>query len=87
MSKMNINEEVLNSMIIKEFDTLDTDKSGFIDFKEYLQSVKKKFKEFDLGDLEDATIEAQMKTIDKDGDSKISREEYRTYFRQLMDLN
>lgn len=87
MANINFSDDMINKLVENEFKTLDTDNSGFIDFQEYKASVQKKFKEFGLGDLEDATVEAQLKSIDKDGDFKVSREEYKIYFRQLMGLN
>ena len=78
-------EETIDRIVNQEFNCIDSDKSNFIEYKEYAASIKKKLKELEV-DIDDAAIEAQMKSIDKDGDSKISREEYKAYFKILLGI-
>eukprot|EP00058_Branchiostoma_floridae_P007770 XP_002593258.1 hypothetical protein BRAFLDRAFT_87239 [Branchiostoma floridae] len=58
-------EEVLDM-----FNTIDQDKSGYIDEEELRQAMTEKF------DTDDQTIKAMVKMADKDGDGKISISEF-----------
>lgn len=81
-----ITDELLDNIVNEEFARLDTDNSGFIDFKEYAESVRNRMKALEI-EVDDEAILAQMKTFDANNDSKISKDEYRTYFKNLMSLN
>ena len=78
-----VTEEFLDSLVNEEFAQLDTDNNGFIDFQEYAVSVRDRLKQLEI-DIDDEAIQAQMKTVDVNNDSKISKEEYKNYFRQLL---
>lgn len=60
--------------IVANFDAIDTDKSGFLDFKEIVQMVmlESGVSEEEAG----AHAMAQMAMMDKDGDEKITFNEY-----------
>lgn len=84
--ELNLSEELLDNLVNEEFARLDADNNGFIDYEEYAASVRERMKLLEIN-IDDEAILAQMKTVDLNNDSKISKEEYKNYFRQLLSKN
>ncbi len=81
-------EQKFNGYMDKFFDKIDSDQSGFIEKEEVETLIKKialKFKkDFEVPEEKIITV---LESIDKDGDGKISKEEFRTTSRlKLLSL-
>lgn len=59
----------------KTFDKYDTDKSGYLERSEIKALLEADFKEFGI-EVSEADIDVLLASTDKDGDGKISKEEY-----------
>ena len=81
-------EQKFNGYMDKFFDKIDSDQSGFIEKEEVetlIKTIALKFKkDFEVPEEKIITI---LESIDKDGDGKISKEEFRTTSRlKLLSL-
>mmetsp|Transcript_33578 Transcript_33578/g.40584 ORF Transcript_33578/g.40584 Transcript_33578/m.40584 type:complete len:127 (+) Transcript_33578:121-501(+) len=75
--------ELQYNMILDEFEVIDADSSGFIDFPEMKTALMKMWKqlpEFAQGKVfSDEEVEARIRKYDTNQDGKISRAEYLRY--------
>lgn len=81
-------EQKFNGYMDKFFDKIDSDQSGFIEKEEVetlIKTIALKFKkDFEVPEEKIITV---LESIDKDGDGKISKEEFRTTSRlKLLSL-
>jgi Ca2+-binding EF-hand superfamily protein len=81
-------EPKFNGYMDKCFDKIDSDQSGFIEKEEVetlIKTIALKFKkDFEVPEEKIITV---LESIDKDGDGKISKEEFRTTSRlKLLSL-
>ena len=80
-----INDDKIFIPIAEEaFNTVDTDKSGFIDKDEFKKCVLQVAKGFGLENPEQSHVEEIYSKLDSDGNGSIDLNEFKKYVREII---
>ena len=83
LRKRILSKEIFEPMLNKTFNDTDINKNGYIEIFELANFLKSIYKAIGLPSPSDIEIEKELKRLDRNGDNKISKEEFRILVQDL----
>ena len=83
LKKQILDDDILNEMVDTTFSNADLNKNSIIEKNELAILLKSIYGTLGLSNPKESEIEKELKRLDKNGDGKISKVEFKTLVRDL----
>ncbi len=83
LKKKILDKNTFDPMVDRTFTKTDTNRNGYIEHNELANLLKSIYKALGFPAPPDAEIEKELKRLDKNGDRRISKQEFKILIRDL----